>query len=39
MKDNRDKVNLVKNPFQEIPEMGRSVLEQKGVSAVGGIIL
>jgi sulfate adenylyltransferase large subunit len=27
------------DPFQEIPEMGRFVLEQKGVPAAGGIIL
>lgn len=27
------------DPFQEIPEMGRFVLEQKGIPAAGGIIL
>jgi translation elongation factor TU len=27
------------DPFQEIPEMGRFVLEQKGIPAAGGIII
>jgi sulfate adenylyltransferase subunit 1 (EFTu-like GTPase family) len=31
--------DAVIDPFQEIPEMGRFVLEQKGTPAAGGIIL
>jgi translation elongation factor TU len=31
--------DAVIDPFQEIPEMGRFVLEQKGIPAAGGIIL
>jgi hypothetical protein len=38
IKDNRNTVT-VKRPLEEIPEIGRFVLEQQGIPAAGGIII
>ena len=34
-----DIVKLLEDPFNDIPEMGRFVLEKEGRPAAGGIIL
>ena len=32
-------VTIIRDPFEEIPEMERFVLEQQGIPATGGIII
>ena len=39
MKDKRNNVTIIRDPFEEIPEMGRFVLKQQGIPAAGGIII